>query len=318
MKTSDTRISFLMPVKNGIDFLPIIRKDIESNLGSDDEIIIVNDNSLDGTGPYLKSWAKKQSQLRVIDSSGEGIVDALNLGLAKANNDWIARFDVDDRYHPMRIDKQRIHITKSAVAIFSDYEVIDEMGTSYGKISSPILPNPTSLSLLQSNRTAHSSVIFNRNAVMDVGGYIKSDFPAEDLSLWLRLSKVGDLITVPELLLKYVIRKGSVTNQKRAAALGKKNELIQKIGISNSYLINCIKEFEDTINSYDEFDLSSQRKVLLLRDVLTANDQLSSNLVIKLKTIQKGLKVLSHFENLIEVKKLKNQQSKRDLLRKSL
>jgi hypothetical protein len=218
----------------------------------------------------------------------------------------------------MRIEKQRTHITKSAVAIFSDYEVIDEMGTSYGQISSPILPNPTSLSLLQSNRTAHSSVIFNKNAVIDVGGYIKSDFPAEDLSLWLRLSKVGDLITVPELLLKYVIRKGSVTNQKRAAALGKKNELIQKIGISNSYLTNCIEEFEDTINSYDEFDLSRQRKVLLLRDVLTANDQLSSNLVIKLKTIQKALKVLSHFENLIEVKRLKNQQSKRDLLRKSL
>jgi glycosyltransferase involved in cell wall biosynthesis len=318
MKPSDTHISFIMPVKNGIDFLPVIRKDIESNLGSDDEIIIVNDNSLDGTGPYLKSWAKNQSQLRVIDSSGDGIVDALNLGLAKANNDWIARFDVDDRYHPMRIEKQRTHITKSAVAIFSDYEVIDEMGTSYGKISSPILPNPTSLSLLQSNRTAHSSVIFNKNAVIDVGGYIKSDFPAEDLSLWLRLSKVGDLITVPELLLKYVIRKGSVTNQKRAAALGKKNELIQKIGISNSYLTNCIEEFEDTINSYDEFDLSRQRKVLLLRDVLTANDQLSSNLVIKLKTIQKALKMLSHFENLIEVKRLKNQQSKRDLLRKSL
>jgi hypothetical protein len=139
--------------------------------------------------------------------------------------------------------------------------------------------------------------------VIDVGGYIKSDFPAEDLSLWLRLSKVGDLITVPELLLKYVIRKGSVTNQKRAAALGKKNELIQKIGISNSYLTNCIEEFEDTFNSYDEFDLSRQRKVLLLRDILTANDQLGSNLPTKLKTIQKALKVLSHFENLIEVKK---------------
>jgi glycosyltransferase involved in cell wall biosynthesis len=66
MKTSDTLISFLMPIKNGIDFLPIIRKDIESNLGPNDEIIIVNDNSSDGTGPYLKSWAKNQSQLRVI------------------------------------------------------------------------------------------------------------------------------------------------------------------------------------------------------------------------------------------------------------
>ena len=307
-----------MPVKNGIDFLPMIRKDIESNLGPGDEIIIVNDNSTDGTSPYLKTWAGSQSQLRVIDSSGEGIVDALNLGLATASNKWIARFDVDDRYHPKRIDKQRTHISKSAVAIFSDYEVIDDMGASYGQISSPILPNPTSLSLLQSNRTAHSSVIFNKNAVIDVGGYIKTDFPAEDLSLWLRLSKVGDLITVPELLLKYVIRKGSVTNQKRAAALGKKNELIQKIGISNSCLIDCVEEFEEIMNSYDKFDLSRQRKVLLLRDILTASDQLSSNLMTKLKTLQKTVKVLSNFENLIEVKRLKNQQSKRDLLRKNL
>jgi glycosyltransferase involved in cell wall biosynthesis len=318
MKISANCISFLMPVKNGINFLPIIRKNIENNVRPGDEIVIVNDGSTDGTGRYLKSWAESQSQLKVIDSSGEGIVDALNLGLTTASNNWIARFDVDDRYHPMRIDKQRTYITKGAAAIFSDYEVIDDAGTSYGKISSPVFANPTALSLLQSNRTAHSSVIFNKTAVLDAGGYRKSDFPAEDLSLWLRLSKTGDLITVPELLLQYVIRKGSVTNRKRAAALNKKNELIQKIGVSNTYLTKCVEEFEEIITAYDDFDLSRQRNILLLRDILTANNQLNPNLTTKLKTLQKASKVIFNFNNLLEVKSLKSQQARRELLRKSL
>lgn len=318
MKTSPPCISFLMPIKNGISYLPKIRKDIENNLRPGDEILIVNDNSMDGTGLYLKSWAESQSRLRVINSSGEGIVDALNLGLARASNNWIARFDVDDRYHPMRIDKQRTYITKGIAAIFSDYEVLDEAGTSYGKISSPVFANSTSLSLLQSNRTAHSSVIFDKTAVLDAGGYRKSDFPAEDLSLWLRLSKTGNLITVPELLLQYVIRQGSVTNQKRAEALNKKNDLIRKIGVSNTHLTSCVEEFEEIITAYDTFDLSRQRSILLLRDILTANNQLSPNLITKLKILQKASKLLFNLNNLLEVKSLKSEQTRRNLLRKSL
>ena len=49
----------------------------------------------------------------------------------------------------------------------------------------------------------HPAVIYRRKAVLDLGGY-RPDYPeAEDLDLFLRLAEVGQIVNLPEPLLKY-------------------------------------------------------------------------------------------------------------------
>ena len=61
-------ISILMPVKNGIEFLPQAKDMISKNCDVLDQIIVINDNSSDGSGEFLRNWAAEDSRVKVIDN----------------------------------------------------------------------------------------------------------------------------------------------------------------------------------------------------------------------------------------------------------
>jgi glycosyltransferase involved in cell wall biosynthesis len=261
------KISVLMPVKNGAQFLSTSIQNIESNVAPDDEIIVVNDGSIDETSQILKSWARRNTNVRLLDSGSRGLVSALNLGISEAENKWIARFDVDDEYSDSRIAEQRKLITQSTSAIFCDYRFHNPSGKSLGVIPSAVDADATAVSLISSQRTPHPGVIFNRESVLEVGGYRKEDFPAEDISLWLRLAKVGQIVSVPEVLLEYRLSKNSVSAENRALALSKTNQLIRQIGISQKHINACLETWIAQFQDYSGMSLPSERKLLFYRDL---------------------------------------------------
>jgi glycosyltransferase involved in cell wall biosynthesis len=318
MNLNEDGISFLMPVKNGIKYLEKSRFGIEENLGSRDEILIVDDGSDDGTTDYLADWQIEEKRLRVIRNNGKGIVSALNLGISECNNEWIARFDVDDEYSGQRIKKQRNEINKTNVAIFSDYDFIDDNGKGFGSITSAVLPGPTAVSLLRSVRTPHSSVIYNKSAVLECGGYRSYDFPAEDLSLWMRLTRLGNLVTIPEVLLHYKIRSGSVTNLMRLESIKKRDELIKTIGIPETNIDNCLTGLDQILNFYDGLDNSTQRKILLFRDLSAPGIFKDHELNSKIRFFLKLFTKLSSKSAVSEIINLSKAQRNRQDLRDNL
>ena len=86
-------VTFLMPVKNGAEFLDISLHGLSQMRSPLDEIVIVDDNSTDGTGEILKKWASTQSNVKILANPGVGLVDALNFGISNAQHEWIARCD---------------------------------------------------------------------------------------------------------------------------------------------------------------------------------------------------------------------------------
>jgi glycosyltransferase involved in cell wall biosynthesis len=256
-----------MPVKNGAQFLSTSIRNIESNVAPDDEILVVNDGSIDETSQILKNWSRRNTNVRLLDSGGTGLVSALNLGIAEAENKWIARFDVDDQYSDSRIAEQRKLITQSTSAIFCDYRFHDPSGNSLGVIPSAVDADATAVSLISSQRTPHPGVIYNRESALEVGGYRKEDFPAEDISLWLRLAKVGQIVSVPEVLLEYRLSKNSVSAENRALALSKTNQLIRHIGISQKHINACLQTWIEQFQDYSGMSFPSERKLLFYRDL---------------------------------------------------
>jgi glycosyltransferase involved in cell wall biosynthesis len=261
------KLSVLMSVRNGAQFLPNSIKDIESNVSIDDEILIIDDGSQDETGKLLRDWERVNSRVRIITTEPIGFVRALNLGLKEASNDWIARFDVDDRYPKNRLGTQRAIVSRETSAIFCDYEFWAEAHASLGVIPSAIFPSATAVSLVSSQRTPHPGVLFNRLCVIEAGGYRDDDFPAEDISLWLRMAKSGNLITAPQVLLNYRLSQKSISGSKRNLALRKTQRLIQEIGLDAKSIDNCLDNWHDIFDKYSNVDLGSERKVLLYRDL---------------------------------------------------
>lgn len=226
------KITALLPVKDGSIFLEKSRMAITSNCHEEDEILVVDDGSVDNSLSKLLLWANEDLRVRVISNPNPGLVNALNLGIIESSNRYIARFDVDDDYENYRISKQRERLEEGIVAVFSDYDFKTPSGRHLGNIPSAVSASAVSISLVSSQRTAHPSVLFDKEAVIAVGGYREEDFPAEDLSLWLRLSRAGNLISIPETLLHYRLSPNSITGQKRNEALSQRDKLITTIKIN--------------------------------------------------------------------------------------
>jgi glycosyltransferase involved in cell wall biosynthesis len=264
----ESKLTALMPVKNGSVFLKKSLPALQLSCKAVDEILIIDDFSDDNSAEIVKDAARTDQRIRLLSNSNPGIVGALNLGLSEASNEWIARFDVDDRYEISRLDEQRVCISSNVIGIFSDYDFFSQALPYLGTIPTAIDSDAVAISLISSQRTAHPSILFNRGSVLDVGGYKQEDFPAEDLSLWLRMSRVGDLVSIPKVLLHYRISAGSVTGTKRQASILKKNSLIQNIGINPLSVEKVSSRLEQIFEVYKSESFYNERETLLMRDLV--------------------------------------------------
>jgi glycosyltransferase involved in cell wall biosynthesis len=207
-----------------------------------DELIYIDDNSQDLTVEIFRKISKRDKRIKYYLNSGKGLVDALNMGINRSKNEWIARCDVDDVYPNNRLTEQRKYISSEIAAIFCDYEFIDSNNNYLGKLPSAVFSQAVLVSLFNSQRTPHPGVLFSKKVFEIVGGYYKSDFPVEDLSLWIRMSKVGKIISVPETLLYYRIHGKSVTATKRneielkRSQIFLKYKLVENIDANMNYL----------------------------------------------------------------------------------
>jgi hypothetical protein len=100
------------------------------------------------------------------------------------------------------------------------------------------------------------------------GGYDLADFPAEDLALWLRLSKYGRIVSVPKVLLFYRVSDGSISSQNRISQINKKSQLTEKFDAWDGWLAQCILEFDQTLKLYKRLPNSSERIFLHIRDIV--------------------------------------------------
>lgn len=261
-------VTFLMPVKNGDIFLENSLKLIESLSIEGDEILIVNDKSTDRTSKILKEFSTHNQRISVLNNNNPGLVNALNLGIQNAQHNLIARVDVDDLYMNNRISSQLAVFDSSTVAVFSDYSLFSDSSGELGSIVSAIYPISTSCSLVASQRTPHSSVIFSRDAVVEAGGYRSEDFPAEDLSLWLRLSRFGHLKSVPETLLKYRLNPLGVTSTQRQNMQVKRESLLQSIKVNPTDIEKLRTDALEISTLYTNHTYASSRRILLAKDMV--------------------------------------------------
>lgn len=284
-------VTAILPIKNGQEWIPVALYEISNLLESQDELIIIDDHSTDSTWEILENFTCQPS-LKKIKNPEVGLVSALNEGIRIAKHEWIARFDIDDRYRESRIDKQLAFINPETVVVFSDYRIVTPEGKDMGLIPSPIAPAATALSLVHSDRTAHPSAIFRKASVLSVGLYRQEDFPCEDLSLWLRLSMVGDLVSIPSDELIYTLRSSSVSGLRYFEAKEKSIGFLLTSGVVHNLIARAMDEFNDVLNSYKKVAHGRKRSLLFLRDLFNPLVFRSLNIKQKKKVSLKLLALL--------------------------
>jgi len=214
MDTKNLKVSVLMPVLNGLPYLKDSIDSILSQTFKDFEFVIVNDLSTDGTTELLNDYAKKDKRVRILQNkTNKGIVFSLNRGLKESSGDYVVRMDSDDIAINDRIEKQVEAMDKDPdIAVMgSAASYIDATGNELGIITIPELDS----SILIRSPLNHSTAIIRRKHLTQYGIYYKEEFySAQDYFLWLRLSKVGKISALNDILLKYRLTKDNSINKK--------------------------------------------------------------------------------------------------------
>jgi glycosyltransferase involved in cell wall biosynthesis len=239
--------------------------DLLSGMELDDELLAVNDGSTDATPEILTEWASRDARIRVITTTGIGLVDALNLGTREAAHGWIARADADDRYPRNRLALQRDALSPQVALVTGDYRLIPS------HVRATLLPcalgHPfVALSLINPQRIPHPGVVFNRDAVIAAGGYRHEDFPAEDLGLWLRLSAERNFVGVPGVVVDWTMAPGSVSHSRQSEQRSATQRLLA------AWRPALLDQIDDAAVSrelarYETSSHARERALLLLRDL---------------------------------------------------
>ncbi len=217
-----------MPVWNGASHL---REAIDSILAQTErnfEFLIIDDGSTDDTVAIIESY--QDARIRLIRQEHEGIVVALNRGVAESRADWIARMDADDIAYPQRFEKQvaLIRANPGAVLCHSQIRIIGEERyvTPSGRfVRSEAL---TMLRLCYQTPIVHPTVMFRKDAFLACGGYLAEERHAEDYGLWGRLVLQGTVVGCATPLLDFRVHQASISKQKLEYQIALSREIALK------------------------------------------------------------------------------------------
>ena len=95
-KQANKQLSIIVPVYNTENFLCDCIESILKQKFEKFELILVDDGSTDKSGIICDQYKKKDSRIRVIHRTNQGVSAARNYGLSIAKGSWIAFVDSDD------------------------------------------------------------------------------------------------------------------------------------------------------------------------------------------------------------------------------
>jgi hypothetical protein len=198
-----TELSVIMTVFNGGPYLAPAVSSLLDQTYSDFELIILNNGSTDDSLHVLRSFS--DSRIRILDrESTVPRTDALNLALASARGRLVAVQDADDLSLPDRLKEQMRHMAaRPETALIGTWvEFISANGETKGFLRPPAGHEELVKAICRYNPFLHSSVIYNRETVLRLGGYPSEFVYAQDFALWLRLMRKCKVAILPKILVK--------------------------------------------------------------------------------------------------------------------
>jgi|SRR6266496_5901096 len=209
------RVTWLMPVKNGMPYLPETLASIETQTYRNWELLVWDNGSTDGTLDELRRWIPSRLAGRIIDNRPLSLGNSLAGLVEAAGTELCARIDADDVNYPERLERQVafLRARPEVILVGTDIEFIDDKGSVIAGAWTHQHEDAEIRWLLRwTSAMCHPTVLFRRSAVIAAGNY-RDSMPYEDHDLWLRMALIGEMANLPAVLVKYRWRSTSVCGQ---------------------------------------------------------------------------------------------------------
>ena len=169
-----------------------VKQTIQSVLGQtykNFEYILVDGASKDGTVDVIKSYAERDSRIRLISEPDHGIYDAMNKGIKMATGDVIALLNSDDFYEPdalanivENIPRKENFVVYGMVRFLKNEREDSVIINSHNSLSEKMIMHPA---------------CFVSKAVYENYQYDTTYKSAADYDLFIRLYQNNDIVFVP-------------------------------------------------------------------------------------------------------------------------
>uniref|UniRef100_UPI003890F5E9 glycosyltransferase family 2 protein n=1 Tax=Methanobrevibacter sp. TaxID=66852 RepID=UPI003890F5E9 len=200
------KISLIMSVYNGEDYLSEAIESVLNQTFRDFELIVINDCSTDKTYEILKRFAELDKRVKVhTNEVNLRLPSSLNKAISYAQGKYIARMDADDICLPERLEKQYNFMENNpSVALSSCRFMTLKNGViSSGGCGGKSDKESIKALLLVTNPILHPGIIAKADAIRSLG-YDKNFTCTEDMELWTRFVMAGyDIEIMPEYLMIY-------------------------------------------------------------------------------------------------------------------
>jgi len=193
-----------------------IARAVESALGQTvppKEILIVDDGCPEDATVATKQFG---SSVTLIRKPNGGTASARNLGIERAQGDWIAFLDADDYWEPEKLERQLAFSEGAGVVGSMWFTEGPEKPRSLAKIANPgffgrtFRPGDSEAFRVAMN--LWTSALLVRRKVLGEQRFVIGLEPAEDRDLWIRLVASTAVFLVPEPLATYTQWPESLSN----------------------------------------------------------------------------------------------------------
>lgn len=158
---------------------------------SDWELLIVDDASTDTTEEIVRSYEDSRI-VYIKNESNLGITKNRNKALSLAKGEYIAVLDSDDYWiDNAKLEKQVAFLDAHPMyaLVGTQMEIVDSAGKKIKKEYFPTMDFLIRILLLLKNMFAHSSVLYRRKEILNLGGYDDTLPIWEDYDLWLKIGR---------------------------------------------------------------------------------------------------------------------------------
>lgn len=205
------RISVIIPVFNRRHTLLRALNSVRAQTRPVDEIIVIDDGSTDGTAEWVRGNCP---DVTLIEQPNRGVSAARNVGIARAQGDWIAFLDSDDEWLPEKIERQLSHLQQAGSQEVDNRSIYrlchtDEIWIRNGKRVNPMHKHAKSGGwiferCLPMCVISPSSALIRRDLFIEAGLFDETLPACEDYDLWLRICYREPVLYVDtRLLVKY-------------------------------------------------------------------------------------------------------------------
>lgn len=195
------KVTIIIPVYNGSDFLNEAINSALSQTYKNCEILVVNDGSTDNgkSESIALSYGEK---IKYYSKDNGGVSSALNFAFKKINGEWFSWLSHDDLYYPEKIEKQICFINRlleddpqinlNKITIRSATESINKYGKiikrpNYKNIQEKEKIIDTILNNISNYRLSGCSFLLPSSCVKDIGEFNEKIRTVSDVEYWYRL-----------------------------------------------------------------------------------------------------------------------------------